>query len=456
VADTSQTESPATANRGLVLSVVGAIATGIGVIGFVTVVGGAIMWIRFDKAGIPADKAVAVIPRSELVVVGLYTLIPFIALGLLAVFVAYLIAPNTLVPTGPKPDPWGDSQGTPSPSPPPPDDTTPPATPSGQKQLSPLAREALGAVEAARSAASDAEAAAEFGSPKLARDHADRAARAALRAEECATLASGSLKDAEIGHEAVIAKAHAAKDQADKAAQRAHVHVNRLRRRVIGSALGLLLLEFTVVGFALPAWYLVIGLVAVAIVFAVATFAVGWRTPGFALFGATIFASVVLFGTVRAITRTLDEPKVQSVAVLRSGSDSGLMGYYIAETSDTVYLGRVEGQRLLAHQADKVTKLSGRNLARIVAVPRDSVVAMEIGPLRSRSVALSDSKDLLQELCAEKISEAVAAGSSSGGQSKKSSSKSQSQQSTVSNPCPPMIPSSSTTTGSSRKTKSKG
>jgi hypothetical protein len=48
-----------TANRGLVLRVVGAIATSIGVIGFATVVGGAILWIRSDRADLPADKAVS-------------------------------------------------------------------------------------------------------------------------------------------------------------------------------------------------------------------------------------------------------------------------------------------------------------------------------------------------------------------------------------------------------------
>ncbi|MGZ6272348.1 MAG: hypothetical protein ACXWPJ_09820, partial [Candidatus Limnocylindrales bacterium] len=84
--------------------VAAAIASGVGVVGFVTVVGGILLWIRYNAVGIPADKAVASIPSPELVTTGLATLIPFIILGLFAAFLAYLYAADNLVPTRPLTD----------------------------------------------------------------------------------------------------------------------------------------------------------------------------------------------------------------------------------------------------------------------------------------------------------------------------------------------------------------
>src|SRR3954447_25387928 len=53
-----------------------AIVGGIGgLLGLVYVIGGAVMWLRFDKAGFPADQAVALIPKADLLVVGLRVLV---------------------------------------------------------------------------------------------------------------------------------------------------------------------------------------------------------------------------------------------------------------------------------------------------------------------------------------------------------------------------------------------
>lgn len=67
---------------GIVLKVLGAIATGIGVAGFVTVVGAAIFWVRFDAIGLPATQAVSVMPKAELLVQGAQEVTIFVMIGL--------------------------------------------------------------------------------------------------------------------------------------------------------------------------------------------------------------------------------------------------------------------------------------------------------------------------------------------------------------------------------------
>lgn len=59
-----------------VAPVLGAIGTGIGVIGFVTFVGGLIVWARLNGTGFPAGPALSVYPKQDLLVIGAQTLVP--------------------------------------------------------------------------------------------------------------------------------------------------------------------------------------------------------------------------------------------------------------------------------------------------------------------------------------------------------------------------------------------
>jgi hypothetical protein len=77
-----------------VLKVAGAAATGITATGFIVVVGAAIFWIRFNEVGIPATQAVGVIPRNELLVQGAQETIVYLAVGLIAVLLVYIVDPN--------------------------------------------------------------------------------------------------------------------------------------------------------------------------------------------------------------------------------------------------------------------------------------------------------------------------------------------------------------------------
>jgi uncharacterized membrane protein YqjE len=60
----------------------------------VTVTGGAITWIRFAQAELPADQAVAATPQTELLTIGAVSLVSFGLVGMAAVLVAYVLDPT--------------------------------------------------------------------------------------------------------------------------------------------------------------------------------------------------------------------------------------------------------------------------------------------------------------------------------------------------------------------------
>jgi len=140
-----------------------------------------------------------------------------------------------------------------------------------------------------------------------------------------------------------------------------------------------------------------VGLFLIGVVLSAATVFVGLRSQGFAMFAVAIFVSVLLFGTATTLWRTYHTPKVQPAAILRSGRDQGLTGYFVAQTSDRVYMVRILGER-------KNSKFQ-HSFPRFVVVPRGNIVAMEVGPLETPESAYGTSYAALQELCAQKVLE---------------------------------------------------
>src|SRR4051812_41844216 len=59
--------------------------TAVGSLSFVVLTGGAILWVRFASADLPADQAVVAVPRTELLVIGAAALVGFVLAGLLVV-----------------------------------------------------------------------------------------------------------------------------------------------------------------------------------------------------------------------------------------------------------------------------------------------------------------------------------------------------------------------------------
>jgi hypothetical protein len=72
----------------LILELLGATA---GIAAFVAFVGGALMWLRFDALGLPADRAVSLLPRELLLTVGVHALIVPAMVGLGAVIALYAL-----------------------------------------------------------------------------------------------------------------------------------------------------------------------------------------------------------------------------------------------------------------------------------------------------------------------------------------------------------------------------
>lgn len=70
--------------------VLAAVATGVGVIGFVTFIGGAVVWARLNAAGFPAAPALGVVPSQDLLVIGAETLVPQIVAALVVVLLLTL------------------------------------------------------------------------------------------------------------------------------------------------------------------------------------------------------------------------------------------------------------------------------------------------------------------------------------------------------------------------------
>ena len=77
--------------------VLGALATGVGLLAFVALFGGAILWDRANQIGLPGTEAVALMPRSTLLATGAHFLLGALVLSVIAVAALWLI--DTLLRT---------------------------------------------------------------------------------------------------------------------------------------------------------------------------------------------------------------------------------------------------------------------------------------------------------------------------------------------------------------------
>ena len=73
--------------RDVGLNALAAVGTGIGVLGFVTLVGGAVLYAQMSAVGLPSGEIVARIPQSTMLVVGARLLVPLLAGLLLALLI---------------------------------------------------------------------------------------------------------------------------------------------------------------------------------------------------------------------------------------------------------------------------------------------------------------------------------------------------------------------------------
>jgi hypothetical protein len=89
-ADTTATAAPRS-GWDKVAPILGAIGTGVGVIGFVTFIGGVTVYARLRASGFPAAPALGIFPSQDLIVIGAQTLVPEVLWALAAVIVLGLL-----------------------------------------------------------------------------------------------------------------------------------------------------------------------------------------------------------------------------------------------------------------------------------------------------------------------------------------------------------------------------
>ena len=103
----------------LVQSILAAAAAGIGVLGFVTLAGGVVMFERFSAAGLPAEHGVAVVPKDDLLSVGAHALLPLaivVVVAAIALWLVFVVGPTVTTPRRAASDPGeatdsGDAEG---------------------------------------------------------------------------------------------------------------------------------------------------------------------------------------------------------------------------------------------------------------------------------------------------------------------------------------------------------
>jgi hypothetical protein len=338
-----------------VLAVLAAVGTGVGVLGWVAFVGGAILWVRAHEAGLPPAQSVAVTPRAVLLAVGAEILSPAAGAAILGVILLY--AWNAVL----------ESLG---------------RQPVEQAEASVAQLEDLQANydTEARAHEAHAESMKEVNNKEEAR-----------RSKGLAESAYGKADDAKRG-------AKKAKEEIDAGMTR-----DRVFRPLLALAL-LVLFEVAalVIGPSLPLNYIVLAVIVVA-------------TPGLALsylilirarfiwFGVVAFVSLGSFVAAMTFLAPFDNPKVEPAALLRVGGGV-ICGSFVAQTDQQVFLGtysrpvssqpRPPAATCIGPAAAQASELNAERTEelppRLIAVPRDEVIDLAISaplPLKDDAAA---------------------------------------------------------------------
>lgn len=449
-----------------------AIAGAIGVVGFVTLVGGAIEWVRFWAAGLPADQAVRVIPEAELVTVGAASLVVYLLLGLFAVLLLYvldsggnatlgtlrglvvlagleLLATLLVVdlPVGwaiaaglafvvvggiayyavadvPKrlrerddrkaadaalreawerfrsaQDRYDDALSQVDPDyedPDEPGNGSEPAIPPSQEFLRGLLvtyRQARLHLRRARRDWFRAIAEWEKAAPNEDEALRRNAKALDLRFEpKDPTRGESSDKDRRLRirppSEAILADALEAAPAGP---------------RVSTPSVTFWAITILVAGCIGLAWFgeeeerLLVVMVVVVLLLALANFGLARSTRRFAWYGAGAMLSLIVFGAALNIGRTLIDPRVQPLALVRTSDGQAICGVYVTETDDRIYVGRVIGRRIGADPR------SGR----MFWVRSDDVDVVTVGPPQFIEDAEMRARLLTNEVLADRPEQAI-------------------------------------------------
>jgi hypothetical protein len=321
---------------------VATLATAVVSVGFVAFVGAAILWARFHVAQLPADQAVAVVPRSELVAVGASALVTFAALGLAAVLLVYLI------------DPQGRASKR-----------------MWAGLLALVVAELLVVIVLAGFTARHA--------TLLVICFAGGAVLLGLAVHWLPSVVAGLTPDAA-----------AAPPAADPPAPPPDPTDHVVRAVIV---LAVLVVLFGVL-WTTERWLAWVTLV--VLVLAIADLAVAHASgEHFWPYAGAVFASVGLLGAVASLIEASDTPEVQAAAFLRSDATGGACALYVTETDQRLYLAPVD---LLPGAADTRPRPGS---GRLFSLPKDKLLAWSIGPLQSIGRAQAQAVALRDELIAQ-------------------------------------------------------
>lgn len=357
-------------------SLLTALVGAVGVVGFVAVVGGAITWNRFNSVELPADQAVAALPKAELVAIGVAALVVFLLLGAGAVVLVAQI----------------ENRG------------------AGQRRWALLTLVALGMTYAIWLVPSRAFV-TQVGIPTLQkigltalivvawvlafvllgwRTNEDGRAPA-LKRWICGDLPGPGQRWPRrwLRRLCQLNPSHPTGGWGRRLlTPDPATAVDRLMMLLFAGELAFAV----VLWLAYDAWLgatLLIGGVLGAICVLIAD----RERDGFGDYGLAIFLSVVIFGGATEAMKARYRPEVQPAALLRVGEQEGkgLCGLYVTENDDRVYLGRLRPDR-------RHPSLPLRDSGRIFFVDRKKVAALSIGPLMSIQDAIKRASQLRAEL----------------------------------------------------------
>jgi hypothetical protein len=369
----------------VVVALVTAIGAGISVLGFVAFFGAAVEWVRFDHAHLPGNEAVAVIPRSVLLTNGANFLVPAVLLALAFVAVLYVVE----------------------------------VVGEGLWRVNSQVGEARSNYERNRHKADVLEKIAQQAEGRAdaagRRRAADDAARAAAKAQISLENTTGwDPNPTYLWRRNVrltltlalyaVAGVYALHVVGGLESWRAillslvivvanvlylivHAHTDSLRQRIIAAAaIGVAALVVVVaggilVGSSIGSYDRVVAFSVALVGATVVSLAVLAKTKSFVWLALTAFFAVGIVDGLITYYRTVDRPKVEPAALLRADRRP-LYGFYVAETSDRVYLGT-----------------RGNGTVRMASVPRDEVSDMSVGPLLSQRHAKVRAVNLALGLC---------------------------------------------------------
>jgi hypothetical protein len=363
--------------RGLLPQLVPALIGTVGAVSLVAVVGGAVTWNRFNAAELPADQAVAALPQSELLAVGVSALIVFLLLGAGAVVVISQVEQR-----GPY-----------------------------QRRWALLCLVAGGMIYAILLVPNE--------QPGVLKGLSVPAKLFLVGMIVVALVLGGILlgwRSGERDSAPALRRLVFGDPPADANAKGVRPWLRRmcwlspkctsggwLRRllttdppRAVARLMMILFageLVFAVLlGTFVDVWLgvtLVIGGVLGAI-----CLLVGDRDrPTFTDYGLVVFVSVVVFGGATQAMQARYDPEVQPAAVIRVGEEpgSGLCGLYVTENDKRLYLARIRPDR-------RHKRLPAADSGRIFFVTHAEIAALSIGPMMSLETASIRASELRKEL----------------------------------------------------------